>query len=188
MTSRKIQPADYSYWLMVKDWDSNEAAYLLLGIEPRSLPLWSKDQSGDERKATEQHEKLRRVLTSAVIVGDFGKVTHADEGRTITPPISWLDWVSWAKRNGIDCVDELQNAIAELKDRKDAAPDDIHPRRETTLLRVIAALLHVLSENSKESEASIIRQLDDLFGHIPGLSKSTLERDFADAKRRLKEY
>ena len=188
MTSGKIKPADYSYWLKVKDWGSGEAAYLLSGIEPHSLPLMPKDHSEDQRKARDQYEKLRRVLNSAVMAGDFGKVTYADEGRTITPPISGSDWVSWANRNGIDCVDKLQNAIAELKVRKDAAPDDIHPRRETTLLRVIGSLLHELKEDTNQSQASIIKKIDDLHGHKSGISKSQLENDFAEANRRLRDW
>ena len=55
-------------------------------------------------------------------------------------------------------------------------------------MRTIGSLLHVLTEDSHQSQASIIRHIDDLFGHIPGIAKSTLERDLKAAKDKLKDY
>ena len=188
MTNGKIQPADYSYWLKVKDWGTYEAANLLLGIEPRSLHSYPNDLSAEQRLASDQIDKLKRVLDGAVDAGDFGKVIYADEGRTIAPATSGFEWVDWAKRNGIDCAEELLNAVAETKEQDDSEADDIHPRRETTLLRVIGALLQELKESTDQSQANIIKRIDDQHGHKSGISKSQLENDFAEANRRLKDW
>lgn len=192
--------ADYSYWLKVRIWDSKEAAALLLGYEP-SYPwnyyfdkvdaeVFKTGEKEDLQRSAIKREvcKLETILQSAQLAGELGNVRLNRGGGVWGNTVSPFDWMAWAKRNNIDCVEELLNAVAELKEQEDSEPNDIHPRRETTLLRIIGALLHILKENTHKSEASIIRHIDDLFGHIPGTGKSTVEGVFADAKRRLIEY
>lgn len=196
MNSAIAGQADYSYWLKVRIWDSREAAALLLGYEPDYAYGYGPDENGfvedkiDPLRSAirDKANKLETILERAQLAGEFGKVQLNQGGGVWGGTVSPFDWTAWAKSNNIDCVEELLNAVADIKEQKDSETDDIHPRRETTLLRDIGALLHVLKETTQESDANIIRHLDDLFGHIPGIAKSTLERDFAAAKRELKNY
>ena len=60
-------------------------------------------------------------------------------------------------------------------------------RAETTYLCIIGALLELVRtpRPGRESDAAVIRELIDNYGEKPGISKTTLETKFADARRRL---
>lgn len=123
MKDDELEAANYEYWLQVRDWDSNEAASLLLGIEPRSLPLMLEDQSPTQRQATQEIRKLRRILSSAVKAGDFGEVKIIDDGSVISPAISGRVWVAWARLNSIECSVKLSIAVEQLE--KQHSSDDL---------------------------------------------------------------
>ena len=196
MESEKTGKADYSYWLKVRVWDSEEAAALILGYEPEYTHylfinrLRHKDEPEDIGRTaiSVEADNLEKILQSAQLAGELGKVQLNQVGEPWGKTVTWQKWVSWAKRNKIGCANELLTAIAELEDQKELGPEEIHPRREANLLRVIGALLYILKEKSRKSEAQIIQRVEDLFRGRPGLAKSTLQNVFKLAKDKLIDY
>lgn len=68
---------------------------------------------------------------------------------------------------------------------KMAVPGD---RAEATYLNIIGAMLELLRNprpGREESDAAVIRELIDNYSDKPGISKTTLEAKFAEARRRL---
>ena len=178
-------------------WTAKEAAALLCGYEPEYANyVFVQDFVGGRSVdnfravASDQVKRLEKILESAQLAGEFGKVQLNQGGRPWGKTVTWQEWIDWAPKNSIPLVAPLSRAIEDHNKRTQIASPatEIKPRRESTLLRTIGALLHILKKESSRSEADVIRQIDDLFGHIPGVAKSTMERDFAKAKRRLTDY
>ena len=87
-------------------------------------------------------------------------------------------------------TDELARFQAELSkaddvERKAGAP--VAARAEATYLTIIGALLELVRtpRPGRDSDAAVIRELIDNYSDKPGISKTTLETKFADARRRL---
>lgn len=77
----------------------------------------------------------------------------------------------------------------ELVGRRDPESEqDLDKRREGTLLRTIAALKLELTKLNGQSQAQIIANIVDQYPHIPGLKKSTLEANFAEANRAFDDW
>jgi hypothetical protein len=193
MATREIQSPDYAYWLKVRTWTSYETTCLLLEVEPHSLPLrpvWPDEEPLPHpvQEKINEVERLWTILERAQDSGELGKVRHGKEGEIIHPPISWKAWIKWVTRNSIPYTSRLDAAVAELENAVQQQEVDIDRRRETTLLRIIASLLHLLKSKTGLSEADMNREIRDLFGHIHGISKSQMDKDFAEAKRRLSDY
>lgn len=193
--------ADYSYWLKVLIWDSKEASALLAGYDPDALynpriphpdeiTYGQYDEEIDviRNSIRRSVEREHRILERARLAGELGKTRLKEDGTVICPPVSALDWVAWASRNDFACDGELVNAIAAFDNQESDDREVIHPRRETTLLRVIGALLHELRESTSQSQAQIVKQIIDMHGHKPGIAKSTLENVFSGANRRLADW
>ena len=91
-------------------------------------------------------------------------------------PRELKDW--WARRNAALKADNDQPASA--------AP--IKPRAEATYLTIIGALLELVRtpRPGRDSDAAVIRELIDNYSDKPGISKTTLETKFAEARRRLR--
>ena len=87
---------------------------------------------------------------------------------------------------------EVFGAGAQASDAKGASAP-IHPRAEATYLTIIGALLELAlgktpagkPQSVFESQAAIIDTLLAHHAKKPGISKTTLEKKFADARRRL---
>lgn len=60
-------------------------------------------------------------------------------------------------------------------------------RAETTYLTIIGALLELVRtpRPGRDSDAAVIRELIENYQDKPGISKTTLENKFAEARRRL---
>ena len=87
-------------------------------------------------------------------------------------------------------TDELARFQAELSkaddlERKAAAP--LAARSEATYLIIIGGLLELVRtpRPGRDSDAAVIRELIHNYNDKPGISKTTLEAKFADARRRL---
>ncbi|MFM9914230.1 MAG: hypothetical protein ACKVOX_00370 [Rhizobacter sp.] len=65
--------------------------------------------------------------------------------------------------------------------------EPLAPRSETTYLTIIGALLELVRNPrpGRDSDAAVIREMIDNYSDKPGISKTTLEAKFADARRRL---
>jgi len=191
MDEQQDSAANFSYWLNVRVWNAHEAAALFLGFEPeyaeRSFFGTPEKHRGE---AIDTTNRLAKILESAQLAGEFGKVELNQGGRPWGRSVTWKEWITWAKQNDVELSSDLEKAADSRRPRarQDDESEEINPRRETTLLRTIAALLHILKGEPSQSEADAIRQIQDMFGHIPGIAKSTLQRDFAEAKRRLTDY
>lgn len=63
----------------------------------------------------------------------------------------------------------------------------LRPRAEATYLTIIGALLELVRtpRAGRDSDAAVIRELIENYSDKPGISKTTLEAKFADARRRL---
>ncbi len=73
-------------------------------------------------------------------------------------------------------------------------PDRLDPRKETTYLNVIGAMLHILLNPPRDdkgnlkninTQAAVIDEIVDLFGHKQGISERTLQDKFSAAKKSL---
>ncbi|MDL2336720.1 MAG: hypothetical protein QFE16_02665 [Pseudomonadota bacterium] len=62
-----------------------------------------------------------------------------------------------------------------------------HARAEATYLTIIGALLELVRtpRPGRDSDAAVIRELIENYSDKPGISKTTLEAKFAEARRRL---
>lgn len=82
----------------------------------------------------------------------------------------------------------FQAELSEADDTQRKATAQLDRRAETTYLTIIGALLE-LARNpgpGRDSDAAVIRELIENYGgDRPGISKTTLEAKFADARRRL---
>lgn len=91
------------------------------------------------------------------------------------------------RANGIvnerDALLGERDSLRALVDRA-ALPGE---RAETTYLCIIGSLLELVRSPrpGRDSDAAVIRELIDGYGHLPGIAKSTLEGKFADAKRQM---
>ena len=74
---------------------------------------------------------------------------------------------------------------SDTDERKAGAP--LAPRSEATYLTIIGALLELVRtpRPGRDSDAAVIRELIENYSDKPGISKTTLETKFADARRRL---
>ena len=188
--------ANYEYWLHVRVWTARETAALFLGFEPKYTEyFWDSFYSSEPEDtirtaAANERKNLEKILQSAQMSGELGKVVLNQVGEPWGNTVKWRNWTNWAKKNDITISQTLSEAIDKFQSKvsTENPSEEISTRREATLLRTIASLLHVLTQDSSRSEAEIIRQIADLFGHIPGVAKSTMQRDFAEAKRRLTDY
>jgi hypothetical protein len=194
MKSKDTGKADYSYWLLIRQWSASEAAALLMGYEPGYTIYfpefeWPTDEPEPDdvhRTAiSREREKLEKVLESAQLAGELGKVQVNEVGKPWGKTVTATQWIKWAERNNIECAAELLAAYEQMSDKPEKESGEIHPRTETSLLRIIGALLEQLTENTNQSQAAVIREIVDLHGHKDGISKATLENNFSEAKQRL---
>ena len=81
---------------------------------------------------------------------------------------------------------EVFGSGAEASKIQVASPP-LRPRAETTYLHIIGALLELVRNPrpGRDSDAAVIRELIDNYADKPGISKTTLEMKFAEARRRL---
>lgn len=83
----------------------------------------------------------------------------------------------------------IEEDLGVLPENKNTNNENLHPRTETTYLNIIGALLEIIlgeSPNIKahpsfSSQAQLINHLSEY--EVDGLSKSNLEKKFAEAKR-----
>lgn len=70
---------------------------------------------------------------------------------------------------------------------QDDDKDPLHPKRETTYLNIIGALVELIQSprDGRDGEAAVIREIVDNYGDRPGISKRNLEGVFPLAKKRL---
>lgn len=94
-----------------------------------------------------------------------------------------------------DQVAELQQQLQEATAAAQRAPQDddedpLHPRRETTYLNIIGALVELIQspKPGRDSPAAVIRELLENYDDRPGIGKRTLEKIFPMARERLKSY
>ncbi len=179
-------------------WTAHEAAAFLLGYEPWYAHYFYSDPpfGGDNDEPEDvnrtaiavEARRLEKILESAQLAGELGKVELNQVGKPWGKPVTWQKWVSWAKSNNIECAEELLAAVSELDEQKDTDEEVLHPRLKASLYLIIGALLQELKENTGDSQAKIIEQIVDLHVLKSGLSKSNLEYHFAEANRYLNTW
>ena len=82
-----------------------------------------------------------------------------------------------------DSVELERDSLRAMVDKM-ATPGE---RAEATYLTIIGALLELVRSprQGRDSDAAVIRELIENYSDKPGISKTTLEGKFADARRRL---
>ena len=170
--------ADYSYWLEVPLWNHNEAAALLRGFDPVK----------QSREVFREISGLQRTLERAQLAGQLGKSNANYDSSGQLPLVRPKDWIEWADRNQVTCSSKLLDALEKLNASNEHSGDNIHPRRETTLLRIIGALLEELQRDSNKSQTTILKNIVNFHGHKPGIAGSTIENIFSQANRRLSDW
>lgn len=95
-----------------------------------------------------------------------------------------------ARKLGNNIVAERDALLDERDSRRPMVEKMAVPgeRTEATYLNIIGAMLELLRSprpGREESDAAVIRELIENFSDKPGISKTTLEAKFADARRRL---
>jgi len=93
-------------------------------------------------------------------------------------------------RNWRDGIVNERDALLGERDSLRAMVDKMAvpgERVEATYLNIIGALLELVRNprRGRDSDAAVIRELIDNYSDKPGISKTTLEAKFADARRRL---
>ena len=188
--------ADFDYWLIAQLWDSREATALLLGYEPDFAFGYGPDEDAFLNKnidpkrdeLREKAERLELLLRRAQLAGAFGKVQLNRMGDPWGKSVTGAQWIGWAQRNNICCAPELLAALEKYDDSAEEDSGEIHPRTETSLLRIIGALLQELKTDTNKSQAKIIDDIVDMHGHKDGISRSTLENCFSQANLRLQNW
>ena len=104
MKSQDAGKADYSYWLMVRVWTAHEAAALLLGYEPQYTVVSFDEFDVIRREVGIEREKLERILESAQLAGELGKVQLNLLGEPWGKTVTAAQWIKFAQRNEIGCV------------------------------------------------------------------------------------
>lgn len=81
----------------------------------------------------------------------------------------------------------FQSELSKADDVERKASAPLAPRSEATYQTIIGALLELVRtpRPGRDSDAAVIRELIENYSDKPGISKSTLETKFADARRRL---
>lgn len=81
----------------------------------------------------------------------------------------------------------FQLELSEADSSQKKASNDLGGRAETTFLTIIGALVELVRtpRPGRDSDAAVIRELIDNYSDKPGISKTTLEAKFAEARRRL---
>ncbi len=189
----EAQP-DFSYWAKMPHWTAWDTAALFLRLDPSFVKSLSVGLGGDElqswqKKLRPTYNKLQKRLERLREVGEFGKPSVATgDGHMRLPPVVPSAWVNWAANNDVVCPKELLDALEGSRLQPEEIPNELPQRREDTLLRIIGATLEHIQNATHLSQAKIIEDVVDLHGHKPGISKSTLENVFADAKQRLDKW
>lgn len=107
-------PANYKHWAQKQEWAVNEAALLLLGIEPAG------DYPPTNLDATQQvsHQKILRAASQDL--GDklptaWRSISSAVPGRPDTFPYVMVapgDWIAWAIRRRLVKRSDIQDLIS----------------------------------------------------------------------------
>lgn len=87
----------------------------------------------------------------------------------------------------VEQVADLERKLEEAATAPQDDEDPLHPKRETTYLNTIGALVELIQtpRPGRGSEAAVIREILSNYSERPGISKRTLEALFPEAKKRL---
>lgn len=164
-------------WRNADLWSSHDLSALCCGLvpdksRPASAPL------------NEADEAIRRaVLANVLPVISPVDATAGDHlyghARFFKP----ADATRWASRQ----FPAFPYAPSDFEASSRPPVAELSPRAETTYLNIIGALLELVRtpRDGRDSDAAVIRELIENYSDKPGISKTTLEAKFADARRRL---
>lgn len=136
------------------------------------------------------HDDLRFLDMPDAFPYELGEALKFDGGWwacEFDPPVSIkLDHLCMLHAEVQRLDREVFGAGAQASDAQPATAP-LHPRAETTYLTIIGVLLELVRtpRSGRDSDAAVIRELIDNYSDKPGISKTTLEAKFADARRRL---
>ena len=117
---------------------------------------------------------------------ETGAIKRAIDSKELLPTNVYpLEW--WREFWFVRGFGEVLTAVDQLP-AEGPARDLLDKRAETTYLTIIGALLELVRtpRAGRDSDAAVIRELIDNYSDKPGISKTTLEAKFADARRRLR--
>jgi hypothetical protein len=206
---------DLAHWDFALEFSGIQIAALVAGLDPskagafaeRVNPIlrrldeayreglrecWDRHSTSTTRTAQERTgSDLRGTFVS--VIEDMARkgadeflIQHEIEGlwdRFDEEVFSRAEVIRWLKCNGMKSVYQfdLQTAPA----RANEVP--LSRREEATYLTIVGALLELVRNPrpGRDSDAAVIRELIENYGDKPGVSKTTLEAKFANARRRL---
>ena len=118
----------------------------------------------------------------AAINADSFRVLQSDRDATRTELEQARKWGN-AIVGERDALLGERDSLREMVDKM-AVPGE---RAEATYLTIIGALVELVRapRSGRDSDAAVIRELIENYSDKPGISKTTLETKFADARRRL---
>ena len=137
-----------------------------------------------------RNDTLRFLEMPNAFPFDLGEALKFDGGWwacEFDPPVSInLDHLCMLHEE-VQRLDREVFGVAAEADESPKASAPLHPRAEATYLTIIGALLELVRtpRPGRDSDAAVIRELIDNYADKPGISKTTLETKFADARRRL---
>lgn len=136
------------------------------------------------------HDDLRFLDMPDAFPHELGEALKFDGGWwacEFDPPVSInLDHLCMLHEEVARLDHEVFGTGAQVSEAQGASAP-LHPRAEATYLTIIGALLELVRNPrpGRDSDAAVIRELIENYSDKPGISKTTLEAKFADARRRL---
>lgn len=191
-----MNKADFGHWVTRDVWTFCEAAHLLVGFEPVPGPEFHPtDREDQELKATraprwqvaDMYDRIKGAATAGKLAFEDAPFVGGKPGHIRSNRVEPKAVIDWARNKGF----ELPPEIEALRDEARV----LTQRRETTLLRVIGALLDVVGGRGGcrnrhpdfASEAELIRHLGEKYDDKRGMGQRNLEMLFAQSKATLKD-
>ncbi|WP_226704566.1 hypothetical protein [Microbulbifer elongatus] len=196
---------DYSavaHFLRMDHWPPEDAALLLLGLDPRYTHIPTSEDDGklywlDDRPTrdclyADEPEMLRYIMKRNDILDVWENTTHSDdamrdgkmrvpyflrwaESKGFTPP-----WRQWALDH------ELWPAEPETPAPPITAPD-VPERERHSILNIIWALKEELLDCTGGNQEGLIPELIEKYGHLTGVKDTKLRKIFGEANTAAKK-
>lgn len=187
-------------------WKSKELFPVYFLIALCAITLYTKDWSTQSQRITGYVSAVSFFLIIAIQLVRIEFQEKVSQSTFSNGPSTELERLEAERARLVEQVAELHRQLQEATAAPQQAPqeagpapqqataapqdddkDPLHPKRETTYLNIIGALVELIQSprDGRDGEAAVIREIVDNYGDRPGISKRNLEGVFPLAKKRL---